>query len=61
MSKKDERFEVIEKCGGALKEMGLVQIIRDKQTVVQYLWVRSGYAGGLTPLLDAQGKPIIDD
>ena len=31
----------------------------DKQTGVNYLFVQSGYAGGLTPLLDRDGKPII--
>ena len=32
----------------------------DKQTGVQYLFRYSGSAGGLTPLLDADGKPQID-
>jgi hypothetical protein len=59
MSKKDERFEISEKEGSQLKDSGLTQIIVDKQTGVNYLWVKSGYAGGLTPLLDADGKPII--
>lgn len=59
MSKKDERFEISEKEGNQLKDSGLVQIIVDKQTGVNYLWVKSGYAGGLSPLLDAEGKPII--
>ncbi|MCM1090416.1 MAG: DUF6440 family protein [Butyrivibrio sp.] len=59
MSKKDERFEILEKEGNQLKDAGLIQIIVDKQTGVNYLWVKSGYAGGLSPLLDAEGKPII--
>ncbi|MCM1496664.1 MAG: DUF6440 family protein [Bacteroides sp.] len=59
MPKKDERFEISEKEGNQLKDSGLVQIIVDKQTGVNYLWVKSGYAGGLSPLLDAEGKPII--
>lgn len=59
MSKKDERFEVVESYGGLLHDMGLVQILRDKQTGVQYVWARAGYAGGLTPLLDADGKPLV--
>lgn len=57
--KDDNRFEVVEKEGSAIKDSGMIQIIRDKETGVQYLWVKSGYAGGLTPLLDADGKPII--
>ena len=31
----------------------------DKETGVNYLFVQSGYAGGLTPLLDADGKPVV--
>jgi hypothetical protein len=59
MSKKEKRFEVIEKEGNSLDDDALKQIIVDKQTGVNYLWVKSGFAGGLTPLLDADGKPIV--
>lgn len=31
----------------------------DKETRVQYLFVREGYGGGLTVLVDADGKPIL--
>ena len=31
----------------------------DKQTGVNYLFVKSGYGAGLTPLLDENGKPLI--
>ena len=34
-------------------------IIVDKKTGVNYLMVRSGYGAGLTPLIDAEGKPIV--
>ena len=37
-----------------------IMILRDKETGVQYLWVKSGYSGGLSPLLDSDGKPLID-
>lgn len=30
-----------------------------KETGVNYLFVRNGYSGGLTPLLEADGKPVI--
>jgi hypothetical protein len=36
-----------------------VQILVDKETGVNYLFAFSGYSGGLTPLLDADGKPIV--
>ena len=34
-------------------------VIVDKETGVNYLFVCRGYGSGLTPLLDADGKPII--
>lgn len=55
-----ERFEVVLKEGNGLTDAGLIMILRDKETGVQYLWVKSGYCGGLTPLLDTDGKPLID-
>ncbi|MBR4116768.1 MAG: xylan 1,4-beta-xylosidase [Clostridia bacterium] len=39
--------------------LGEIQILVDKQTGVNYLYKSEGYGGGLTPLLDAQGKPIV--
>lgn len=51
--KKDKRFEVVYQEGGF---MGAKTIYVDKETGVNYLFIVSGYAGGLTPLLDAEGK-----
>lgn len=51
----DKRFVEIY-SQGALTSF---KIILDKETGVQYLMTQSGYAGGLTPLLDREGKPII--
>ena len=42
--------------GGLLKQ---ASIIIDKETGVNYLFVQEGYAGGLTPLLDKDGRPVI--
>lgn len=36
-----------------------VEIWVDTETGVNYLFKQSGYAGGLTPLLDVNGKVII--
>lgn len=36
-----------------------VEILVDTETGVNYLFKKSGYAGGLTPLLDSNGKVII--
>ena len=54
MAKKEERFIRIH-----TENMGCEQIIVDKVTGVNYLFVQSGYAGGLTVLLDREGRPVI--
>lgn len=54
----DKRFEVIYKEGNALMTERTM-ILRDRETGAEYLFVQSGYAGGLTPLLDSDGKPIV--
>lgn len=59
MTKKEQRFVCIHKEGSQLKDEGMKQVIVDKETGVNYLWVKSGYASGFTPLLDAEGKPVI--
>ena len=41
---------------GFLKE---TRIIVDTETGVNYLYVSNGYGGGLTPLLNADGNPIV--
>lgn len=51
----EKRFEVIYKQG----TLSTFKVIVDKETGVQYLMVTDGYAGGLTPLLDREGKPIV--
>ena len=61
MAKKANRFEVIYADGGQLKESGLRQILVDTETGVNYLVWKSGYAGGITPLLDREGKVIVSD
>ena len=51
-----DRFEVIHK---ELHSAGLEKriIYVDKETGVHYLYIQNGYSGGLTPLIDADGKP----
>ena len=36
-----------------------IEIWVDTETGVNYMFKQSGYAGGLTPLLDVNGKPVI--
>ena len=33
----------------------------DRETGVNYLFHMAGYAGGLTPLLDKNGQPVVTD
>ena len=37
---------------------GSTEIFVDTKTGVNYLWHAEGYAGGLTVLLDRDGKPL---
>ena len=54
----NDRFEVVYK---ETKSAGLEKriIYIDKENGVNYLFVQNGYSGGLTPLLDADGKPVV--
>ena len=39
--------------------LNITEIWVDKETGVNYMFHASGYSGGLTPLLDREGKPIV--
>jgi hypothetical protein len=52
-----DRFDIKER-----ETLGLIteaSIVIDRETGVNYLFVHRGYGGGLTPLLDSEGKPIV--
>jgi hypothetical protein len=51
----EKRFIVVE-SEGPIK--GLFVIV-DKKTGVNYLLAKFGFAGGLCPLIDQDGKPIV--
>ena len=53
---KDKRFIVKEKYGGF--SIGTYVLV-DRETGVNYLYANSGYSGGLTVLVDADGKPVV--
>ena len=55
--KKDERFVKVHEEGTGFGWLRTVWV--DKQTGVNYLWVASGNGGGLTVLLDRDGKPVV--
>ena len=52
----DDRFEVVEKEGFSQG----TRIIVDKETGVQYLLAWWTTVGGLTVLVDKDGKPLLD-
>ena len=52
---KNERFEKVYSQG----TMNVMEIWVDRETGVNYVFHASGYSGGMTPLLDKDGKPII--
>ena len=54
MAKKEERFVKVHS-----ENLGSEMILVDRQTGVNYLFVSSGYAGGLTVLLNRDGTPVI--
>lgn len=51
----EKRFDVIHKEG----TVSGFKIIVDKETGVNYLFGWDGHAGGITPLLDKDGKPVV--
>lgn len=52
---KEKRFEKVYSQGA----LEVVEILVDRETGVNYLFRQNGYAGGLTPLLDRDGKPVV--
>ena len=55
MAKTDDRFVKTYSQG----TINVSEIWVDKQTGVNYLFHASGYAGGLTPLLNRDGTPVV--
>ena len=55
MASETKRFKKVYSQG----TMNVTEIWVDKETGVNYMYHASGYSGGLTPLLDREGKPII--
>lgn len=52
---KNERFEKVYSQGA----LNVTEIWVDTETGVNYVFHASGNAGGLTPLLDKDGKPVV--
>ncbi len=60
MAKKNNRFVVVYEEGSAMNMDGKKEILCDTVTGVEYLLIYNGYGTSITPLLDGQGKPIVD-
>jgi hypothetical protein len=55
---KEDRFIKTVVDGGGFSD-NYMAIYVDRKTGVNYLFTQNGYAGGLTVLVDANGKPIV--
>lgn len=55
MAKQNDRFEKVYSQG----VVDVTEIWVDKETGVNYIYRASGYSGGMTVLLDSEGKPVI--
>lgn len=58
MSTNDKRFEIIFEQKSFAEA---TRILRDTETGVCYLYQWSGAGGGLTPLLNADGTPVVQN
>ena len=54
MARRNERFIKVHS-----ENLGSEVIYVDKKTGVNYLFISSGNAGGLTPLLNRDGTPVV--
>ncbi len=54
----DDRFVKVYSQGNGFTSSQIVVYV-DKVTGVNYVFCQAGYAGGLTPLLDKDGKPVV--
>lgn len=54
----NDRFVKVYTQGNGLTSNQVI-IYVDRATGVNYLYCQSGYAGGLSPLLDGDGKPVV--
>ncbi len=58
MAKQEKRFVKVLSDGGGFTGPATYVLV-DKQTGVNYLYACTGYSGGLTPLLNRDGTPIV--
>ncbi len=56
-NKNEERFVKILSEGSSFNEVR--KLFVDRETGVTYLLIKTGYGAGVTPLLNADGRPVI--
>ena len=59
MAKKESRFAEVFTEGSVMTDSSTLFV--DRETGVTYLFIKSGYGAGLTPMLDKDGKPVITE
>ncbi len=57
MAKQENRFELVSVQKEAIGSC--LEIWVDKETGVHYIYRKDGYSGGLTVMVDADGKPVV--
>ena len=57
MAKNTDRFVSVHSEGSTFGWQRTIWV--DRETGVNYLWMASGPSGGLTVLLDRDGKPVV--
>ena len=58
MAKKDKRFIKVYSDGGGFSGPA-TYILVDRQTGINYLYAAGSYGGGITPLLNRDGTPVV--
>ena len=58
-NKMTDRFVMVHKEGSQLSTPGQRMVVVDKETGVNYMFVVCGYGMGVTPLIGADGKPLV--
>ena len=58
MAKKEKRFVKVYSDGGGFSGPA-TYILVDRQTGVNYIYATGSYGGGITPLLNRDGTPVI--
>lgn len=57
MASSNKRMKLVAKEGNAFGTN--MKILVDTETKVQYMYIHEGFSGGLSVMLDQEGKPIL--